>query len=220
MTRADYETKTDEYFSGQRREMVRFVPASALQVLEVGCGKGHFAAGLKKEREIHVTAIEPFHQAHAEACLRVDRLIPLQVEEAFNELEDASFDCAIFNDVLEHLVDPWKVLSDTRRLLRPGGVVVASLPNMRYYPVLKELVLQGSWKYQSAGVLDRTHLRFFTKSSLRQLFESSGYRLREIEGINGDGFPWKLRFLNRLTFGALDDTQHVQFACVAELATQ
>jgi len=220
MTRADYETKTDEYFSLQRREMVQFVPQSARQVLEVGCGKGHFAAGLKKERAIHVTAIEPFPQAHAEARMRVDRLIPLQVEEAFCELEDASFDCVIYNDVLEHLVDPWKVLSETRRLLRPGGVVVASLPNIRYYPVLKDLVFQGNWQYQADGVLDRTHLRFFTKNSLRQLFEMSGYRLREIEGINGNGFQWKLRLLNRLTFGALDDTQHVQFACVAELPPQ
>lgn len=219
MKGADYESKTEEYFSYGRPEMVRFVPEGVQRVLEVGCGSGHFAAGLKRQRGVHVTAIEPFPHAHAEARARVDRLVPLQVEEAFSQLEDRSFDCVVFNDVLEHLVDPWKVLSDVLRLLLPGGVVVASLPNMRYYPVLKELVLQGSWQYQADGVLDRTHLRFFTKSSLRQLFESSGYRVRLIEGINGTGFPWKFGLLNRLTFGALDDAQHVQFACVAEAAS-
>jgi hypothetical protein len=100
-------------------------------------------------------------------------------------------------------------------LLHDQGVVVASIPNMRYFPVLKELVLKGRWEYQQQGVLDRTHLRFFTPQSMRDLFESTGYQVQTMQGIIGSPFPWKLGVVNKLFAGALADTQFPQFACVA-----
>lgn len=114
-------------------------------------------------------------------------------------------------------MDPWVTLASVKPLLAKAGVVVASLPNMRYMPVFKELVLQGSWRYRQDGVMDKTHLRFFTKSSIVALFSDSGYVVDAIAGINGIEFPWKFGLLNALLNQRLADTQYQQYACVARL---
>lgn len=210
-----YANKRTGYFEQRRQEMLAYIPLTAKRVLEVGCGSGAFAAYLKSQRSVEVVAIEA-HPAAAEAARpRVDRLIHSSIEEATPQLAGEIFDCVVFNDVLEHLVDPWASLLRIRPLLSDSGRVVASIPNMRYFPVLKELVLRGQWEYQQQGVLDRTHLRFFTAHSMRQLFTSTGFTVQTLEGINGIEFPWKLGLLNLLTGKRLQDTRFQQFACVA-----
>jgi len=122
----------------------------------------------------------------------------------------------VCNDVLEHLPDPWTVLRQAHGLLNPGGVVVASIPNLRYFPVLKDLVLRGEFEYQRDGVLDRTHLRFFTRKSIGRLFEDTGYSVRAVEGLRGIVFPWKFGLLNRMLGRRFEDSRYLQFACIAE----
>ena len=134
------------------------------------------------------------------------------------ELRGQRFDCIVCNDVLEHLVDPWDTLKRLHPLIAPGGVMVASLPNMRFMPVLKDFVLKGEWRYVDQGVMDRTHLRFFTRKSMRALFEESGYQLTQIQGINAIRFPWKFGLFNKLVFGAFADAQFQQYACVVRHA--
>lgn len=215
MSDTTYTRKNPSYFEQQRREMVAYIPQTAQSVLEVGCGSGSFAAYLKSQRSIRVVAVEAHATAAAAATPRVDRLICATIEDAVPQLAGERFDCAVFNDVLEHLVDPWAALRQIRPLLNDEGVVVASIPNIRYFPVLKDLVLKGRWEYQQQGVLDRTHLRFFTPESMRTLFASTGFQVHTMQGINGIPFPWKLGVLNKLFAGALTDTQFPQFACVA-----
>jgi 2-polyprenyl-3-methyl-5-hydroxy-6-metoxy-1,4-benzoquinol methylase len=108
--------------------------------------------------------------------------------EALGELH-AYFDCIVFNDVLEHMPDPWEVLRMTRHLLSPIGTVVASIPNVRYLPVSVRLLLNGDFSYADVGVMDRTHLRFFTMRTMHELFEASGYAVVAMRGIN----PWRER---------------------------
>jgi 2-polyprenyl-3-methyl-5-hydroxy-6-metoxy-1,4-benzoquinol methylase len=211
-----YEGKPDVYFIQTRSEMFPYIADSAREILEVGCGEGSFAAALKAKREVRITAIEPFAPAAALAKSRVDTLLNLPIEEAIERLNGTSFDCIVLNDVLEHLVDPWAVLRVLVARLTMAGTVVASIPNVRYFPVLKDYFQAGEWRYASHGVLDRTHLRFFTRRSLTQLFEPSGLSLIQVQGINAiDRLPWKFSLLNRLTGGAFDDTRFRQFACVA-----
>lgn len=211
---AGYQNKSATYFTYGRREMIPFVPANARRILEIGCGEGEFAANLKGERSVHVTGIEPFAAAARVARLRLDRVLAVDVNSGILELQGHEFDCIVCNDVLEHLVDPWDTLKRLHPLMAPGGVLVASLPNMRFMPVLKDLVLKGEWLYVDQGVMDRTHLRFFTRKSMQTLFEESAYQVVRIQGINAIQFPWKFRLLNKLVFGALADTQFQQFACV------
>jgi methionine biosynthesis protein MetW len=210
-----YSTKTNTYFSSQREEMLCFIPPNARRILEVGCGRGGFAELLRKTRDVHVTAIEPFEAAAAEAESRVDVLIRADAEDGIAQLAPQSFDCIVFNDVLEHLSNPEGVLVAVREVLRPGGVVVASIPNMRYMPVLKALVVRGEWRYTDDGVLDRTHLRFFTTKSIQEMFAACGYQPQRVEGINSLRPSWKHSLLKALTFDSFADTRHQQIVMVA-----
>ena len=214
-TPAGYAEKDAEYFGYPREEMLAFVPERATEVLEVGCGAGAFAAALKRARKVRVTAIEPFPEAAAFADQHVDRLIRAPIEEGLHTLEGQAFDCVVMNDVLEHLVEPWLTLKALGPLLAEDGVVVASIPNIRYMPVLREYFVEGEWRYQDYGVMDRTHLRFFTKKSMIRMFMECGYEVLQIEGINESPLPWKFGLLNRLLAGRFDDARFIQFAVVA-----
>ena len=214
MDSAGYNAKSATYFNYGRREMLPFIPEDAKSILEVGCGEGEFSANLKAERSVHVTGIEPFVAAARVASSRLDRLLEVDVNAGVLELQGQQFDCIVCNDVLEHLVDPWDTLKRLRPLIAPGGALVASLPNMRFMPVLKDFVLKGEWRYVDQGVMDRTHLRFFTRKSMQSLFEEAGYQVTRIQGINGIQFPWKFGLLNKLLLSALSDAQFQQYACV------
>ena len=124
---------------------------------------------------------------------------------------DATFDCIVFNDVIEHVVDPWTMLRKAERHLAPDGLIVASIPNIRYYIVVRDLLLRGRWEYADWGVLDRTHLRFFTRESISRLFPDCGYTIEQLTPIN----PIKLRRAALLTTRWFRDLRYQQFAVVA-----
>lgn len=193
--------------------MLTFIPSQAREFLEIGCGSGVFG-GLIRDLfpESHVIGIELHPEAAAAARQRLDKVIEKPVEQALDEVPDGSIDCIVCNDVLEHLVDPWAVLVQIRKKLRPGGQVVSSIPNVRYFPVFREY-LDGEWRYRNCGVLDQTHLRFFTQASIRRLFAETGYNLDVIEGIFPQPLPWKANLLNRLLGGTFDDMKFERFAC-------
>ncbi|MFN3303355.1 MAG: class I SAM-dependent methyltransferase [Roseateles sp.] len=210
------------YYEQSRPEIRPFVPAGCRRVLEIGCSEGGFMAGLKAERPgLYAVGVEPYPAAAQKASAVFDRLIHAPVEQALDALDgEAPFDCAVANDVLEHLVDPWAVLQRVCRHLAPDGCVVASLPNIRHWPTLNALFLGGRWDYAESGVLDRTHLRFFTRSSLPELFQLGGLALQSCTGIHADELPWKIALLNRLLKGRFDDTRFRQFVCVAHKPVQ
>jgi hypothetical protein len=112
-------------------------------------------------------------------------------------------------DVIEHLVDPWRTLERMLPSLRPGGYVVTSTPNVRYWRVLYDLGVRGRWEYQDSGILDRTHLRFFTRRSAIELHERVGLVVEEIGYTELSG---KRALLDRLTRSRIRDLlcgQHV-----------
>jgi 2-polyprenyl-3-methyl-5-hydroxy-6-metoxy-1,4-benzoquinol methylase len=166
--------------------------------------------------------VEPTKHAAAAARLRLDKV----VEGVFDPqvgLPTASFDCILFNDVLEHMLAPELALRYAKQLLAPGGVVVASVPNIRSFPTVWQLMFHARWEYQDAGVLDRTHLRFFTRSSIANMFMREGFALERISGINPyAGIPnvrWRLwilyKLVNGLALGKFGDMRFQQFALVA-----
>jgi SAM-dependent methyltransferase len=133
---------------------------------------------------------------------------------ALARLEGQSFDVIVLNDVLEHVIDPESLLRALRPLVAEGGCVVASIPNVREFFTVKDLVVHGRWEYRDEGVLDRTHLRFFTRSSLPGLFERGGLELETVRGINRTGSS-KFKLFNAVTLGRFDEMGYLQFACVA-----
>lgn len=180
MSTADYTGKHERYFDHARREIEPLLPAHAGHVLEVGCGTGATLAWLKNSgRCTRTTGIEIYEAAAEQARARVDEL---HVGDAEGLMAQAfmpeSFDVVLCLDVLEHLVDPWAFVGRVRLLLKPGGLLVASIPNVRHARVVLPLLLQGRWQYEDAGQLDRTHLRFFTRESALQLMQCSGLQLQ------------------------------------------
>jgi 2-polyprenyl-3-methyl-5-hydroxy-6-metoxy-1,4-benzoquinol methylase len=180
------------YPFSERREMLAFVPPAARSVLDVGCGPGGFGQSLRQhDPSRELWAVEVDEEVAAGAARFYDRLVVGAFPDALAGAGRA-FDCVVFNDVLEHNVDPWAVLRSTAALLAPGGVVVASIPNVRNISVVLDLVVRGNWTYRDIGILDRTHLRFFTSRSIRALFADSGFTVEHMSGINpvgGSHFP-------------------------------
>jgi ubiquinone/menaquinone biosynthesis C-methylase UbiE len=207
------------YFGHSRPQMRAFVPTSARVLLDVGCGAGAFAAGLREERQrvgqtLEIWGLELDPAAASAAGAVLDQVLQGPAEELIGRLPDAHFDCICCNDVLEHLAWPDRALRDLRRVLKPGGVVVASLPNVRFFGNVWNLVVHGAWSYTDEGILDRTHLRFYTRSSLADLFAAGGYRLLRQEGINPTR-AWRFRVVNALSLGRWREMRYLQFACVA-----
>ena len=211
-----YDEKKTNYYDWQRREMLSFIPNGCKKILDVGCAGGSFGALLKLEKQAEVWGIEHHLETAERARKKLDRVIVGDIESGDLSLPTSYFDCIVFNDALEHFRDPWDVLVRISENLIPGGYVVASIPNIRHFEVMKDLLIRREWRYVQAGVLDKTHLRFFTDRSMVDLFTQSGYDVETVSGINGKAFPWKFSLLNRILLNALDDMRYVQFACVAK----
>lgn len=212
-----YSTKSDGYFANARDDVLGFVPDGVARVLEIGCGSGEFGAVLKRRGGVSVVGVELVEAAAAIARERLDQVIAADVQHQDLDLPEQAFDCLVCNDVLEHLVDPWTVLARLRRHLAPGGWLVASIPNVRHQKVVRRLLWPGEWRYEDKGVLDRTHLRFFTRLSARALVESAGFGIVREEGMHPSKFPVWLRAINALAGGAFDDMRYLQFVFVARL---
>src|SRR5438445_2717310 len=209
-----------EYYEHERPEILELVPANAARVLDVGCGSGRLGEQIKRRQGATVYGIEIMRDAAARAAARLDRVWNAPVEAALAEIPEESFDCIIAADVLEHLVDPWAVLAQLRARLVPGGVLVASIPNVGHWEVVRDL-LEGRWQYTSDGLLDRTHLRFFTRRSIPELFWTAGLRIRELSEIPGgtgmpDAVALALRQVDVRVAPSLREGKAFQYRVVAE----
>ncbi len=187
------------YFEHDRPEIRALVPPSRREILDVGCGAGVLGESLQLTRDnVRVTGIELDPKAAARARERLFRVEVGDCVSALRLIPDASYDTILFADILEHLPDPGVALHEARRLLRRDGDLVISLPNVRHWSVLRDL-LEGDWKYEDAGILDRTHLRFFTRRSATRLLQDSGFTVSAVQGSHWsdesmpDGFVAALR---------------------------
>jgi O-antigen biosynthesis protein len=162
------------------KKMLRLVGENK-RVLDVGCATGYFAELLSK-KGCKVTGVEINSQAAKEAEKYCEKVIVADLDFVAldNILPGELFDVAVFGDVLEHLRDPWTILKQARQILKPDGYVVASIPNIAH-GAIRLALLEGSFQYMELGILDNTHLRFFTRETVEDLFERSGYFISEME---------------------------------------
>ncbi len=203
-------------YHSQRPDVFRYLPESARMILDVGCGEGGFGELIKQGRDAEVWGVELDPEVAEKAKKRLDRVFVGNIETDRFDLPEEYFDCIVLNDVLEHLYYPWDVLERLKKYLKTDGHVIASIPNIRYYVNLKKFVLKGEWEYESSGVMDRTHIRFFTLKSMRKMFERCSYRDIRIEGLYYIALPWKLNLLNKLMGNRLDDIRYMQYLCLAK----
>ncbi len=184
------------------------------KILDVGCSRGGFGRALKARspgREVY--GIEP-----TDAARHAGEVLDRVAQGSFPDDVPAGwgrFDLVCFFDVLEHLSDPWAALRHARALLAGGGRVVASIPNVRCVAVTVPLVLRGEWRYTEVGILDRTHLRFFTRSGIEDLFAESGYSVESMTPWVWEGVDTRLSRLLKRFGHRFDDLVCQQYIVVA-----
>ena len=172
--------KPDNYYKNIRHDLLPLVPEGANCILEVGCAEGLTGNELKKKQGVFVAGIE-MNEAAAEKARRVlDDVITGDIETMDLPYSAAAFDCIIFADVLEHLVNPLVALKKAKKVLKDDGTVIMSIPNVQFYGVVHQLI-EGNWTYQKEGILDETHLRFFTFKEIEKLVEEAGLYIQRIE---------------------------------------
>lgn len=208
-----YSVKEENYFGLVRTEIIDLVPKGVKTVLEVGCGEGATAAEIKRKFNCEVSGIELFESAVQKAEKLLDRVIWADIENYEPDFQPYYFDCIIFADILEHTKDPWAVLNKYKKYLNKEGWIIASIPNIRYIvPVLK--ILTDKFEYEPSGILDQTHLRFFTLHTIKKMFDECGYRIINISENRNNG--WKMKLLSLLSFGLLKSFGVVQYLIVAK----
>ncbi len=162
------------------------VAAEKRRVLEVGCASGYFGRALQ-ELGFEVWGVEADPNAARIAARHLDRVYEGTIEALLNDLDPASsgFAFIVFGDVLEHLVDPVQVLRASRQHLRAGGHIIASVPNVAHASV-RLMLLEGRWEYAEVGIMDATHLHFYTRDGLVGLFTRAGYTVEWLSAITLD----------------------------------
>ena len=160
------------------------------RVLDVGCADGYLSAKLMRAGN-EVLAIEtlPARAARAREA-GVEVVVGDVSDDACWRQTTGTFDVVIFSDVLEHLVTPEAPLTRVRAMLRPGGYVLISMPNVAYFRIRLRL-LAGAFEYQDEGIMDRTHVHFYTHETARRLAESCGYVVDEIVWPNESSAPFR-----------------------------
>jgi 2-polyprenyl-3-methyl-5-hydroxy-6-metoxy-1,4-benzoquinol methylase len=176
-----YETKPNLDDKNTSHALIAESVGHDKRVLDIGCATGYFAEVLA-QRGCNVTGIEIDPEAARRAERHCERVIVGDVEhlDLENELDEGSFDVVVFGDVLEHLKDPLTALKRLKPSLQPEGYAVASIPNVAHGSVRLAL-LQGRFRYRSLGLLDETHLRFFTRESVERLFEDAGFLITDLK---------------------------------------
>jgi len=167
------------YFEFDRPELVDRIPSTARDILDVGCGAGRLGASLKARQRCRVTGLEIDPVAAAAARQKLDEVHEGDVEATPPPLAKSSYDATVCGDVLEHMRDPLAFLRHVRDWIRPDGRLVTSIPNVRNHTVVQAL-LAGNWTYEPAGLLDRTHLRFFTRREIEKLFYRAGFEIESL----------------------------------------
>jgi SAM-dependent methyltransferase len=202
------------YFDGSRPEVANLVPESCRSILDVGCGFGGLGRRLRSRgfNELYGIEINPDATSKLEG-LYAQHWIG-DVEKLALPLPDESLDCIIFADVLEHLVDPWGALRRYLRLLRSGGTAIVSVPNVRNISLLYRLFVKGRWDYEDSGLLDRTHLRFFTRYSAGVLIDGAGLQIDSWHA-NRDQYTGGRKLLSRALKIFVDDIDICQYIVVA-----
>jgi 2-polyprenyl-3-methyl-5-hydroxy-6-metoxy-1,4-benzoquinol methylase len=168
-----------DYYQQPRHEVAALVPATARRVLDVGCAEGVLGRHLLERGVAEVVGIEQVPEVAIRAGQRLTRVLCGDVSTVELPAGIGTFDCIVFADVLEHLVNPTEVLRRFLPLLAPGGTIVASIPNIRHHAIL-HMLAEGHWSYQDAGIMDRTHLRFFTLKEIQALFAAEGLEIRTL----------------------------------------
>jgi 2-polyprenyl-3-methyl-5-hydroxy-6-metoxy-1,4-benzoquinol methylase len=200
----------EEYYKKIRPEIAQILPARYRKVLEIGCAEGGFKENLN---ECEYWRVEPNQEVAEIANKRLFKVFHGTFDDVYQLLPKNYFDLVICNDVIEHMSDHYSFYENIRNVIKNDAYMIGSIPNVRYIGNLKELLIDKDWCYRDSGILDKTHLRFFTKKSIYRDFERYNFQIELLKGINGIDikslYNIKL-FILSLFLGS--DTRYLQFS--------
>ena len=189
-----HEKELSKYYEGNRPEIVKFLPPTYSKVLEIGCGDASFRNNLNENCEYW--GVEPAKLSTQMDSNTVHRILAGYFDDVYDDLPDGYFDLVICNDVIEHVPDHDSFFCKIKLKMTSDGTIIGSIPNVRYFDNLLNLLRNKDWEYQDSGILDRTHLRFFTEKSLLNVFKKNGFVVEEYSGVNN--FLTKTRSIKKL----------------------
>lgn len=197
-----YAAKATEYFGSARSDYVAALPPSIhAKILDIGCGDGGTGVLAFSEGKCVVyCGVELLPAVADKARPRISQVLVGDIENLELPWPPGTFDALILSEILEHLIDPWAALRKIRPLMKPGGLVFASSPNVAHYRVIT-MLLRGDWSLTDVGVMDRTHLRWFTPKTYTAMFESCGYTVDLVQEVSP--LSKKARVASALTLGKL-----------------
>jgi 2-polyprenyl-3-methyl-5-hydroxy-6-metoxy-1,4-benzoquinol methylase len=210
--------KSDKYFSLFRSEIYDLIPRGTLRLLDVGCGTGELGQAAKIQLGVQeVIGIEIHEPVARIAGSKLDKVILGDVEQLQLDFEPGYFDCIVCADVLEHTIDPWQLLRRLSNLLSGDGSFIASIPNIRHIvPILK--ILFDRLEYEESGILDKTHLRFFTLHTAKKMLTDAGFDIQHM--IRSRSNSWKFRAANAISFGLFREFSVYQYIFLANKSPQ
>lgn len=170
----------DISYNSLRLDIIDLIEPNGKKILDIGCALGKTSFELKKRGASFAAGVELSEKVGQEASKILDKVVIGDIEKIDLPFEKEYFDYIIYGDVLEHLTDPWGILSKCAKYLKKDGFVIASIPNIRHYSVINDLVFKGKWPYAEEGIICKSHLRFFTLGEIKDLFASSGYKITGI----------------------------------------
>jgi 2-polyprenyl-3-methyl-5-hydroxy-6-metoxy-1,4-benzoquinol methylase len=199
----DYKDKAVEYFSNTRVDVIALIPKNPdNKILEIGAGSGSTLVRIKElglaaeTVGIELMEMPQTLQNHPS----IDKLYITDIEKNFPAIQENYFDVIIAGDVLEHLLDPWKMVEKITTLLKPGGLLICSLPNIREIATLWKVFIKGDFAYTKEGILDKTHLRFFCKKNIIALVTSPQLEfVKAHSNLHLQPNAGKRRFINKLS---------------------
>jgi 2-polyprenyl-3-methyl-5-hydroxy-6-metoxy-1,4-benzoquinol methylase len=178
---AAYNNKNKLYYSWVRWDIIGIIPEGNHKILDVGCGAGNTLIKLKESHKAQeIYGIELNEEIVQEHIKDINHVFVGDIEQIEPPFPEDFFDYIIFADVFEHLTEPEKVLKKYTKYLNKNGVIIASIPNIKHYSILFDLIVRDKFEYKDAGIMDRTHLRFFTRKEIINMFERVNMRVTTI----------------------------------------
>jgi 2-polyprenyl-3-methyl-5-hydroxy-6-metoxy-1,4-benzoquinol methylase len=171
-----------KYYEDKRTEVSVLLPKQYTKVLEIGCGGGEFRGNLKLEHEYW--GVELVASIAELEKNKIDKVLIGTYQQVVNQIPNDYFDLVICNDVIEHMPNHDEFFQSIKGKMKKDGCLVASIPNVRYFWNVVELLVKKDWRYKERGILDTTHLRFFTKKSLIRTLNNHSFSIEIISGLN------------------------------------